>query len=34
MSLLRDLCNVDYAVQITVLTTKYEYVQHKYTKQE
>jgi len=27
-----DLCNVDYAVHIAVLTTKYEYVQHKYTK--
>jgi len=29
-----DLCNVDYAGQIAVLTTKYEYVQHKYTKLE
>jgi len=32
ISVLSDLCNVDYAVQIAVLTTKYEYVQHKYTK--
>jgi len=32
ISLLNDLCNVDYAVQIAVLTTKYKYVQHKYTK--
>jgi len=32
MSLISDLCNVDYAVQVAVLTTKYEYVQHKYTK--
>jgi len=32
ISLLSDLCNVDYAVQIVVLTTKYKYVQHKYTK--
>jgi len=32
ISLLRDLCNVDYAVQIAVSTTKYKYVQHKYTK--
>jgi len=31
ISLLSDLCNVDYAVQIVVLTTKYDYVQHKYT---
>jgi len=27
-----DLYDVDYAVHIAVLTTKYEYVQHKYTK--
>jgi len=27
-----DLCNVDYAVHIAVLTTKYEYVQHKSKK--
>jgi len=26
------LCKVDYAVQIAVLTTKYECVQHKSTK--
>jgi len=32
ISLLGDLCNVDYAVQIVVLTTKYNYVQHKHTK--
>jgi len=32
ISLLSDLCNVDYAGQIAVLATKYEYVQHKYTK--
>jgi len=32
ISLLSDLCNVDYAVQIAVLTTKYEYVQYKYMK--
>jgi len=32
ISLLGDLCNVDYAVQIAVLTTKCKYVQHKYTK--
>jgi len=32
ISLLSDLCNVDYAVQIAVLTTKYKHVQHKYTK--
>jgi len=35
ISLLSDLCNVDYAVQIAVSTTKYEYVQHcqhKYMK--
>ena len=25
------LHNVDYAVQIAVLTPKYEYMQHKYT---
>jgi len=30
LSLLSDLCNVDYAVHIAVVTTKYEYVQHKY----
>jgi len=30
ISILCDLCNVDYAVQVAVLTTKYEYVQHKY----
>ena len=30
-SLLSDVYNVYYAVQIAVLTTKYEYVQHKYT---
>jgi len=29
ISLLSDLCNVDYTVQIAVLTTKYEYVEHK-----
>jgi len=34
ISLLSDLCNVNYAVQIAVLTRKYKYVQHKYTKQE
>ena len=28
ISLLSDLCNVDYGVQIAVLTTKYKYVQH------
>jgi len=27
-----DLCNVDFAVQVAVMTTKYEYVEHKYTK--
>jgi len=27
-----DLCNVDYAVHIAILTTKYEYVQQKSTK--
>jgi len=27
ISLLSDLCNVNYAVQIAVLTTKYKYVQ-------
>ena len=32
ISLLSDLCNVDYVVHIAVLTTKYKYVQHKYTK--
>jgi len=32
ISLLGDLCDVDYSVQIAVLTTKYEYMQHKYTK--
>jgi len=32
ISLVGDLCNVGYAVQITVLTTNYKYVQHKYTK--
>ena len=32
ISLLSDLFNVDYAVQIAVLTTKYKYVQHKYAK--
>jgi len=32
ISLLSDLCNVDYAEQVAVLTTKYEYVQHKCTK--
>jgi len=32
ISLLSDLCNVDYAVHIAVLTMKYKYVQHKYTK--
>jgi len=32
ISLLSDLCNVDYAVQIAVLTTNYKYVQHKYRK--
>jgi len=32
ISLLSDLCNVDYAVHTAVLTTKYEYVQHKYAK--
>ena len=32
ISLLGDLCNVDYLVQIAVLTTKYKYVQHKYAK--
>jgi len=32
ISLLSDLCNVDYAAQTAVLTTKYEYVEHKYTK--
>jgi len=31
-SVLSDLCNVDYEVQIAVLTAKYKYVQHKYTK--
>jgi len=29
-----DPCNVAYAVHIAVLTTKYKYVQHKFTKQE
>jgi len=32
ISLLSDLCNIDYAVKIAVLTPKYQYVQHKYTK--
>jgi len=32
ISLLSDLYNADYAVHIAVLTTKYEYVQQKYTK--
>jgi len=32
ISLLGDLCNIDYAVQIAVLTTKYKDMQHKYTK--
>jgi len=32
ISLLSDLCDVDYSAQIAVLTTKYEYMQHKYTK--
>jgi len=32
ISLLSELCNVDYAVQIAVLTTTYKYVQYKYTK--
>jgi len=32
ISLLSDLCTVDCAVQLAVLTTKYKYVQHKYTK--
>jgi len=27
-----DLCNVDYAVHIAVLTTKYDYVHHKSAK--
>jgi len=27
ISLLNNLCNVNYAVQIAVLTTKYKYVQ-------
>ena len=31
ISLLSDLRNVDYAIQIAVLTTKCEYLQHKYT---
>jgi len=30
ISLLSDLCIVDYTVPIAVLTTKYKYVQHKY----
>jgi len=32
ISLLSDLCNVDYAVKIAALTTKYKYIQHKYMK--
>jgi len=32
ISLLSDLCNVDCAIQVALLTTKYEYVQHKCTK--
>jgi len=32
ISLLCDVCNVDYAVQVAVLTTKYDYVQYKYMK--
>jgi len=32
ISLLNDLCNVAYAMRTAVLTTKYKYVQHKYTK--
>jgi len=34
ISLLSDICNVDYPVQMAVLATKCEYVQHTYTKQE
>ena len=30
--LLCDLCNVDFAVEVAVLTTQYKEVQHKYTK--
>ena len=32
ISLIGDLCNVDYAVQIAVLTSKYKYIQHKYNE--
>jgi len=32
ISLLSDICIVDYAVQIAVLATTCKYVQHKYAK--
>ena len=32
LAMVLGLCKVDYAVQIAVLTTKYECVQHKSTK--